>query len=246
MIPKVIHYCWFGRGELPALAVKCIASWKKFLPDYEIREWNEDNFDVNIIPYTAEAYKAGKYAFVSDYARFWVLYRYGGVYFDTDVEVIRSMDEIIEKGPFMGLEFLHDDGRFAVAPGLGLASESGMSLYREILEKYESLSFFLKDGRQNPYSMIPMVTELLAAKGLKCRGGIEHIEGIDVYPPDWFNPFDDITGRLRKTSNTHTIHWFAKSWLPNEPGWKVFAKRLVRRIIGTESLLRIMSLFRNR
>lgn len=104
MIPKIIHYCWFGRGPLPELAQKCIASWKKYLPDYEIKEWNEDNFDVNIIPYTAEAYQAKKYAFVSDYARFWILYQYGGIYFDTDVEVIRPMDDIISKGNFMGFE----------------------------------------------------------------------------------------------------------------------------------------------
>ena len=104
MIPKIIHYCWFGRNPLPELAQKCIASWKKYLPDYEIKEWNEDNFDVNIIPYTAEAYAAKKYAFVSDYARFWILYKYGGIYFDTDVEVIRPIDDIIAKGNFMGCE----------------------------------------------------------------------------------------------------------------------------------------------
>ena len=96
MIPKSIHYCWFGRSELTPLAKKCLASWRQFFPDYEIKEWNEDNFDVNIIPYTADAYKAGKYAFVSDYARFWVLYHFGGVYFDTDVEVIRPMDDVLE------------------------------------------------------------------------------------------------------------------------------------------------------
>lgn len=103
MIPKVIHYCWFGGNPLPKSAQKCIALWRKYLPDYEIKEWNENNFDVNIIPYTAEAYKAKKYAFVSDYARFWILYKYGGLYFDTDVEVIKNMDDIISKGPFMGL-----------------------------------------------------------------------------------------------------------------------------------------------
>ena len=98
MIPKIIHYCWFGRGPLPELAQKCIASWKKYLPDYEIKEWNEDNFDVNILPYTAEAYQAKKYAGVSDYARFWILYQYGGIYFDTDVEVIRPIDDIVVRG----------------------------------------------------------------------------------------------------------------------------------------------------
>ena len=104
MIPKVIHYCWFGRNPLPPLAVKCIESWKKFLPGYEIKEWNEDNFDVNIIPYIQEAYEARKYAFVSDYARFYILYHHGGIYFDTDVEVIKSIDDIIERGAFMGCE----------------------------------------------------------------------------------------------------------------------------------------------
>ncbi len=104
MIPKVIHYCWFGGNPLPESAQKCIASWRKFLPDYEIKEWNESNFDVNAIPYTAQAYAAKKYAFVSDYARFSILYDNGGLYFDTDVEVIRPMDDIIENGPFMGFE----------------------------------------------------------------------------------------------------------------------------------------------
>lgn len=104
MIPKIIHYCWFGRNPLPLLAVKCIESWKRYFPDYEIREWNEDNFNVNMIPYTREAYEAKKYAFVSDYARFYILYYYGGLYFDTDVEVIKPMNDIIERGAFMGCE----------------------------------------------------------------------------------------------------------------------------------------------
>ena len=124
MIPKIIHYCWFGRNPLPELARKCIASWRKYLPDYEIKEWNEDNFDVNIIPYTAEAYAQKKYAFVSDYARFWILYRYGGIYFDTDVEVIRPLDDIIARGCFMGFETdpapKQNGVDACVNPGLGL------------------------------------------------------------------------------------------------------------------------------
>lgn len=230
MIPKFIHYCWFGRNPLPPLAEKCIASWRKYLPDYEIKEWNEGNFDVNILPYTADAYAAGKYAFVSDYARFWVLYKYGGVYFDTDVELIRPMDDVLARGPLMGLEIENND-RIAVAPGLGLAAEPGMPLYQEILSRYETMSFSREDGSLNPYTMIPMVTKLLVAAGLKGDGSIEHIAGIDVYPPEWFNPFDDLTGRLRKTENTHSIHWYAKSWMKPEAAWKVFVKRLLRRII---------------
>lgn len=124
MIPKIIHYCWFGRNPLPPLAIKCIESWRKYLPDYEIKEWNEDNFDVNIIPYTAEAYAQKKYAFVSDYARFWILYKYGGIYFDTDVEVIRPLDDIIARGGFMGFETDYKEGstphESSTNPGLGL------------------------------------------------------------------------------------------------------------------------------
>lgn len=144
MIPKVIHYCWFGRNSLPPLAVKCLESWKRFFPDYEIKEWNEDNFDVNIISYTAEAYRVKKYAFVSDYARFWILYHYGGLYFDTDVEVIKSMDDIIAKGSFMGCEKDADkEGAtaLAVAPGLGLGVNPGLGLYGELLQLYAGLHF---------------------------------------------------------------------------------------------------------
>lgn len=143
MIPKVINYCWFGGNPLPASAQKCIASWRKYLPDYEIKEWNESNFDVNIIPYTAEAYKAKKYAFVSDYARFWILYRYGGLYFDTDVEVIRNMDDIIANGAFMGLEKKQAGAtptQLGVAPGLGLGVNPGLGLYKELLDVYDDNS----------------------------------------------------------------------------------------------------------
>ena len=237
MIPKTIHYCWFGRGELTPLAKKCIASWRQCFPDYEITEWNEDNFDVNCIPYTADAYKAGKYAFVSDYARFWVLYHFGGVYFDTDVEVIGPMDDVLEKGPFMGFELL--GAKPAVAPGLGLAAEPGMSLYKAILDRFEQMSFLTENGSLNLYTMIPMVTDLLKERGLTGNGMIEQVAGISIYPPDWFNPFDDATGRLRKTENTRTIHWFAKSWMPAEPAWRTKTKRLLRRIIGTERMTKL-------
>ena len=229
---------------MTSLEKQCVESWRRFFPNYEIREWNEDNFDVNIIPYTADAYKAEKYAFVSDYARFWVLYRYGGVYFDTDVEALRPIEDVLEKGPFMGFEV--NGKRVAVNPGLGLAAEPEMALYKTILDQYERLSFYQPDGTLDPFTMIPMVTGLLTENGLKGDGSIERVAGVTVYPPDWFNPFDDLTGRLRKTENTRTIHWFAKSWLPAEPAWKTWTKRLLRRFFGTERLTKLGQFLKKR
>ena len=240
MIPKVIHYCWFGRNPLPKMAVKCISSWKKYLPEYEIKEWNEDSFDVNIIPYTKDAYADGKYAFVSDYARFWILYHYGGVYFDTDVEVIKPLDDIIERGPFMGLEIPGEDCK--IAPGLGLAVEAGNPIYATILEGFEKLDYRLPDGSRNPYTMIPMVTDIMKSSGLNGDDSVQNVEGIFVYAPDYFNPLDDATGRLRKTDNTRTIHWFMKSWMGSNNLLKVWCKRILRRIWGKDSLSRIKAI----
>lgn len=234
-IPKTIHYCWFGRNPLPKSAQKCIASWRKYLPGYEIREWNEDNFDVNIIPYTREAYEAGKYAFVSDYARFWILYHYGGLYFDTDVEVIRPMDDIIARGPFMGCEIDGDSTagcKPAVAPGLGLGVNPDLGLYKEFLDGYEGVPFLLADGTINPFSMIPMITRLLLSKGYKAGAGIQAVAGVTVYPQEYFNPLDDATGRLNVTENTRTIHWFSKTWMPHQNKCITYVKRLLRRWLG--------------
>ena len=229
VIPKVIHYCWFGRNPLPKSAKKCIASWKKYLPTYEIKEWNEDNFDVNIIPYTRDAYEAKKYAFVSDYARFWILYHYGGVYFDTDVEVIRSMDDLIEKGAFMGWEKPNSLGISSIAPGLGLAAPKNHSFYKEILSGFERLNYYKENGERNTYTMIPMVTDMLLQKGLKKDGCMQTIEDIIFYPSDYFCPMDAVTGRIDITSNTHTVHWYTMSWLPKTRQWRVRLMRYIRK-----------------
>lgn len=235
MIPKKIHYCWFGRNPLPESAQKCIASWRKFFPGYEIIEWNEDNFDVNTIPYTAEAYSVKKYAFVSDYARFKILYENGGLYFDTDVEVIHSMDDIIEKGAFMGFEI--DPGKErksgAVAPGLGIAATPGMAIYKNILDYYDTISFIHPDGSLNTTDAVVNITtrELIKA-GLSDRKGIQDVAEIYIYPADYFNPLDDATGRLRKTANTRSIHWYTKTWL-NESPMRRWCSRFIHRIFGT-------------
>lgn len=220
MISKVIHYCWFGRGKMPKLAKKCIKSWKKYCPDYEIKEWNEDNFDVNIIPYVKEAYESKKYAFVSDYARFWILYHCGGLYFDTDVEIIRPMNHIIEHGAFMGCEgeATGDTEPFKsvppVAPGLGLGCNPGLAIYKEILDYYASIRFKKPDGSLNMMTVVKIVTSILQKHGLKGVNTIQECAGITIYPKEYFCPISWRTGEMRKTSNTVSIHHFAASWLP--------------------------------
>ena len=213
MIPKIIHYCWFGRNPLPKSAKECIASWVKYFPDYEIKEWNEDNFDVNILPYTKDAYDAKKYAFVSDFARFWVLYNYGGIYFDTDVEVIKPMETIVSKGAFMGWELPNNAGVPSVAPGLCLGIEKGNSLYEEILDKYKCMSFWESEGKRNTYSMVPMVTDLLIKHGLKRDGTLQEVDDITIYPSEYFCPMDPNTGIIDRTPNTVSIHWYDSSWM---------------------------------
>lgn len=241
MFPKLIHYCWFGRNPLPDSAKKCIDSWRKFFPDYEIKEWNEDNFNVYEIPYTSEAYALKKYAFVSDYARFKILYEYGGIYFDTDVEVIKSFDDIIERGPFMGAEI---NGSFTknsfpqINPGLGLASYSKNKIYHELIEIYKNLHFISMDGSINYKTIVKYTTELLVKNGLAPNNDIQNIEGISIYPSDFFNPFDDTTGRLKISCNTHSIHWYSKTWI-NESKFRRDLARVSHRILGSKLIPRI-------
>ena len=219
MIPRVIHYCWFGRNRLPKSAVKCINSWRKFFPDYEIKEWNEDNFDVNSIPYTSEAYQARKYAFVSDYARFWILYHYGGVYFDTDVEVIKPMDDIIEHGPFMGIEVEcgFQKSYPMIAPGLGMAVEAGHILYKKMMDYYLDLHFWREGRMLNHETMVPRTTRFLVEMGLQPHNDFQQVAGIYIYPIDYFNPLESLTGRLNKTDRTRSIHWYMASWQDYSP-----------------------------
>lgn len=208
MIPKIIHYCWFGGNPLPELALRCIESWRKFLPNYEIKEWNENNYDVRKIPYISQAYDAEKYAFVSDYARFDILYEYGGIYFDTDVEVIRPLDTIIEKGAFAGVEF---PGKLAA--GLGIASPAASSVYKEILNSYENSSFLKKDGTMDLTTVVERVSDIFHKHGLTNKNEIQYVANVTIYPVEYFCPKDYITGEVKITKNTYTIHHYDGSWL---------------------------------
>lgn len=215
MIPKVIHYCWFGNNPLPPLALQCIDSWKKFFPGYDIIEWNEKNFDVNIIPYVSEAYKKGKYAFVSDYARFWILYNYGGIYFDTDVEVISSFEDILERGGFLGKELDHHCGskKMTVNPGLGCAFEKNSPLLLDLLNLYKVITFDKDNSKMGYKTIVDYTTEYILNNGLVVVPGIQKFRDIYIYPSDFFAPINVITTRLHLTSNTRSIHRYSGSWV---------------------------------
>ena len=218
MIPKIIHYCWFGGNPLPALAVKCIESWKEYLPDYEIKEWNENNFDVYINQYTTEAYQAKKYAYVSDYARFWALYNEGGLYFDTDVEIIKPLDDIIAKGPFMGCEKDGDglQNYPDVAPGLIVGCEPHSKIIKELFSIYDTFSFIAENPGASTglyKTVVAYTSEILVKHALTTAQGIQQVDDITIYPKEYFNPLEHIN-QLKITKNTRTIHHYAGTWIP--------------------------------
>lgn len=256
MIPKVIHYCWFGGNALPESAKKCIDSWRKFLPDYEIKEWNETNYDVHKIPYIHEAYEARKFAFVSDYARFDILYQYGGLYFDTDVQILKSMDDIIAKGSFMGREagsWMKDYGHpkgLAVAPGLALGVDVGHPLYKEFLDVYQTLQFRLADGSMNTKTICWYVTEILLKHGLTDNNDyIEKVAGVFIYPADVFCPMDHTQGnKVTLTDRTVSIHLYDCSWIDhNSLSYKLhILKNWLMRRLGANAVNKVANILKRR
>ena len=208
MIPKTIHYCWFGRNPKPELAEKCIRSWKKYCPDYEIIEWNEDNFDISAAPlYVRQAYDAKKWGFVPDYIRLWLVYNYGGIYLDTDVEIIRPLDDLLELQAFAGFE----DGKH-VAFGLGFGAEKGNRILKLLMDSYDTLDFYNADGSLNLIPSPQLNTKVLIEAGLQCNNTMQNLEGMTIFPMEYFCPLEFDIGKLNKTKNTYTIHWFAASW----------------------------------
>lgn len=234
MIPKKIHYCWFGGKPLNKLGKKCLKSWKKYFPDYEIIEWNESNFDLNCCQYVKDAYEAKKWAFVSDYARYKILYEQGGIYFDTDVEAIKSFDDILEKGAFMGCENPTVEKGAATNPGLGCAVAPGLGFYREILDDYEKSSFYHDDGSLNLYTIVQRTTDLLKKHGLQDTMEIQQVAGINIYPAEYFCPIDMRTGKLTVTKNTYSIHRYAGSWVSKQDIFRGKVYKAIYRIFGKE------------
>lgn len=216
MIPKIIHYCWFGGNPIPLEYQRYIATWKKFLAGYEIKEWNESNFDINCIPFVAEAYRVKKFAYVSDYARLRILYENGGVYFDTDVEVIRNMDKLMAQGPWMGIEKHKStpNEEDQVAVGLGFAVEPHNPIIKEIMGYYEKTHYILPDGSVKQITIVPIVTNILRKYGMPTRVSAPVVvEGITIYPWEYFCPVEFMSSKIEITENTHTIHHYSATWM---------------------------------
>lgn len=224
---KTIHYCWFGKNKKSKLIKKCIDSWKKYCPNYEIKEWNEDNFDINCCQYVKEAYENKKWAFVSDYCRFFILYNYGGIYLDTDVEIIKPIDDLPDT--FAGFE----NDRI-IASGLIRGANPGDEVCKKMLESYQNDKFILDDGTQNLVTVCERETSLLVSLGLKLDGAMQTLsDGSVMFPVEYFCPFSTKTRTLNVTDKTYSIHHYAGSWLTKKQKFKLF----VRKIIGNRLYL---------
>ena len=218
MIPKIIHYCWFGKNAMPERAKKCIDSWKKYCPDYKIVEWNENNFDIEYNDYTREAYEARKWAFISDVARLYALVQYGGIYMDTDVEVLRPLDDLLNYEAISGFESSSN-----ISTGL-MACEEGQSLINEFLHEYDYLHFTDKDGSYDTTTNVARITQFCLKYGFKKNNQKQTFNGFTLFPADYFCPKDHETKELHITNNTYTIHHFDGSWLTDEERYAIYLR----------------------
>ena len=239
MIPKIIHYCWFGGNPLPPLAIKCINSWKQFLPEYEIIEWNEKNFPLEDYIFAKEALESRKFAFVSDVSRLDALVEMGGVYMDTDVEVLKPLDDFLHLPAFSGFE--NDD---YVPTGI-MASEKNSVWATEMLAYYDNRRFIKTDGSFDMQANTIIITDFMQAKGFVMNNKFQQINGyVTFYPNDYFCPKSYKTGNIELTENSYCIHHFAKSWVPTRKKWRNILKMKAMNIFGYENIQKVINLIR--
>ena len=231
MIPKIIHYCWFGRNPKPKLAEKCMGSWKKYCKDYQIIEWNEDSFDISKAPlYVQQAYDEKKWAYVSDYVRLYAVYMCGGVYLDTDVEIVNSLDNLLKNYAFFGFE-----NNKHIATGLGFGAEKGARILQEIMSQYDCISFIMEDGSYDFTPCPQRNTEVFLKYGLKQNGETQMLkDDVLILSSEFLCPIDYETKKMKKTDNTISIHWFESSWM-SEEGKKIH-KNQIRQIKKTNTI----------
>lgn len=221
-IPKVIHYCWFGGNPLPPIARKCINSWKTFCPSYEIKEWNENNFDINCNQYVKEAYENRKWAFITDYVRLKILYDYGGIYMDTDVEVIKPLDQFLRLPAFSGYE---EDNRI---PTGTIGAARGNKWIRKLLKDYDGRRFIKPDGSFDMTTNVQLITDRTKfLYNIKLNNQKQETSDFTLYPFEWFCAKSLYTGKIVRTRNTYTIHHFSGSWMSQSQKFKMRLTRLI-------------------
>lgn len=241
MIPKIIHFCWFGKGKMPPLAEKCIASWKKYCPDYEIICWNEDNYDVSKNKYMFDAYKAKKWGFVPDFARLDIIFQFGGIYLDTDVELIKPIDNLlVENKAFAGVEI---PGQIAL--GLGFGAEKNNPVIKLMLDQYEHLRFLNENGEMNLVPSPQIQTKLLREYGLSSDNELQVINDcFCVYPKDFFNPYNFENGKIEITENTYSIHHYAGSWASSRNKSNTRIYHFISRVFGEKFAKKLRKVLR--
>jgi len=225
MIPKTIHYCWFGGNPLPTVAKRCIESWKSNCPDFKIKEWNESNFDVHMNPYTEMCIREKKYAFLSDYARLWIVAKEGGIYLDTDVELLKPLDDLLDCEAYFGFETEQ-----YIASGLGFGAVPGCAAVTEMLKSYDDLL----DGLHGTIGCPLLNTAALERLGFAMNGQYQRQNGVCLYPPDYFNPMDNATGVVHSTAHTYSIHRYSMLWLPQRSRVRSRITRVFHLIFGKD------------
>lgn len=231
MIPKIIHYCWIGGKEKPQSVEYCIRSWKKYCPDYEIIEWNENNYDFTKNEYMKQAYEAQKWGFVPDYARLDIVYEYGGLYFDTDVELISNLDELLNNKAFMGFEDT-GDGEWFVNCGHGFGAEPHNEIIREARDLYDQLAFKNEDGSLNLLASPHFTTMTLRQFGLKQNNTDQELDGMKIYASDVLCPKNFRTGKITRSERTVSIHHYSATWVDEKIRNELKRQQRVNGILG--------------
>lgn len=235
MIPKTIHYCWFGKGEMPDSAKNCIASWHEHMPDYTYKLWNEDSFDLNSISYTKEAYAVGKFAFVSDYVRLWALNSEGGIYLDTDVEVFKSFDDLLGYNAFIGFE----GSKHLPVGTCVMASKANGLWVNEMLGYYHDRHFVKEAGSYDLLTNVQFITAKMCEQGFIANGKEQNYKDLHVFPVDYFSP-RHTTGEYKRTERTYCDHHGMGSWVDSKSGWR--AK--VGQLVGPKAMIVLIKLKR--
>lgn len=230
-IPKIIHYCWVGKAPKPESVQYCINSWKKYCPDYKIIEWNEENYDFSKNQYMKEAYESKKWGFVPDYARLDIIYNYGGIYFDTDVELVSNIDMLLENDAFMGFENT-GDGEIFVNCGHGFGASKGNEIIKKERDEYENVHFINKDGTLNMLPSPHYTTKVLCEYGLIRKNTDQNINNIKIFASDVLCPKNFRTGKIHKTKRTLSIHHFTASWLDEKIKKELLHEQKIKHICG--------------